>query len=221
MTAQTSFQTSLTQFKKAMAQPFRAVIALCAVLFFAPSFSQTQLTSPTVKLDAANPKQTGVVKPGWSKLTPAQQKALQPLAHSWDTLSGGQQRKWLEVSRNYPSLPPEDKASMHSRMAEWAALSTRERAEARLNFASTKELAQELTADEKKAKWEAYQSLSSAEKKILADKGSRPPTGAATAVQPVAQKKLATLPAPTPPPNKPPKISESLSVSDNSAAATH
>ena len=129
-------------------------------------------------------------------LTPAQQLALQPLAKSWASLSNGQKRKWLEISLNYPSLSADDKAKMHSRMSEWAALSPRARAEARLNFASTQELSKQLSTQEKQAKWQAYQSLSSEEKRKLAEGGVRPPVGAALPARPVPEKKLATL-APT------------------------
>ncbi len=207
-----------------MAAPLLVVFALLT----SPGFSQTEhtstpagraptaTTSTTTKMDPVSPKKTGEAKSGWSKLTPAQQKALQPLARSWDPLSAGQQRKWLEVSRNYHSLSDVDKANMHSRMAAWAALSNRERAEARLNFATTNELSHELTAAEKKAKWNAYQSLSAEEKKKLADAAARPPTGAATAIRPVAQKKLATLPSPTAVTAKPHKMpADSPSGSDN------
>lgn len=164
-------------------------LLLLLVLIASASFSQTDsASSPNGK--AVTPTPTA----GWEKLTRKQKNALQPLAKSWDSLSAGQQRKWLEVSRNYPSLPASDKANMRSRMAEWGALSNRERAEARLNFATTTELAQELTPQEKKAIWEAYQLLSASEKKKLADKGLRPPVGAATAIRPVAPQKLVTLP---------------------------
>lgn len=129
-------------------------------------------------------------------LTPAHQLALQPLAKSWASLSNGQKRKWLEISLNYPSLSADDKAKMHSRMSEWAALSPRARAEARLNFASTQELSKQLSTQEKQAKWQAYQSLSSEEKRKLAEGGVRPPVGAALPARPVPEKKLATL-APT------------------------
>ena len=199
------------------------------------SFSQTDRSSApigqaatpaasataTAKSDATSPKKPPESKSGWSKLTPQQKTALQPLARSWDSLSAGQQRKWREVSRNYPSLSDLDKANMHSRMAEWGALSTRERAEARLNFATTTELAHELTSQEKKAKWEAYQSLSAEEKKKLANQASRPPAGAATATRPVAAQKLVTLPAPTNSTNKPPKISVDSTGNDSATAVDH
>ena len=48
-------------------------------------------------------------------------------------------------------------------MTEWAALSPQQRAQARLNFAEIKRL----PADERKAKWEAYQALQPEEKRKL------------------------------------------------------
>lgn len=162
--------------------------------------------SAGVKPVPAKPQQTAQQKPGWSLLTGEQQRALQPLAQSWGSLSEGQRRKWLEISRNYPSLSNADKVKMHSRMSDWVALSPRERAEARLNFAATNELSKELSPQEKQAKWETYQSLSAEEKRKLAESGMRPPVGAALPSRPVAQKKLATLPPPESP-AKAPKIS--------------
>ena len=83
---------------------------------------------------------------------------------------------------------------MHSRMNEWVALSPQQRAEARLNFAKTKELSKQLTPEEKKAKWQTYQALSPEEKQKLAARATSRPAGAATAVKPVAPQKLAAVP---------------------------
>ena len=69
-----------------------------------------------------------------------------------------------------------------------------QRAQARLNFGKTKELSRQLTPEEKKARWEAYQALSPEEKQKLAAKASPNPTGAATAVKPVSPQKLAAVP---------------------------
>ncbi len=123
-----------------------------------------------------------------------QQQTLKPLAASWDSISEPQKRKWLEISKNYHSLPPEGQTTMHSRMNEWVALSPQQRAEARLNFAKTKELSKQLTPEEKKAKWQTYQALSPEEKQKLAAKATVRPAGAATAVKPVAPQKLAAVP---------------------------
>lgn len=156
----------------------------------------------------AVPAKPVVAKPTWAELTPMQQQALKPLASSWDTVSEAQKRKWLEISKNYPSLAPEGQANLHSRMNEWVTLSPQQRAQARLNFGKTKELSKQLTPEEKKAKWETYQALSPEEKQKLAAKASPKPTGAATAVRPVAPQKLAPVtPHPVKAASKPgPKI---------------
>lgn len=159
----------------------------------AMSMAQPLKAEPSQAATAA--KASGQPGPAWAALNPQQRQALAPLAATWDSLSAGQQRKWLEVSRNYPALPFADQAKMHGRMSEWVALSARERSAARLNFAATTEIAKELSPQEKKAKWDAYQALSPDERKKLAKQASRPPAGAAPATRPVATQKLAILPS--------------------------
>jgi Protein of unknown function (DUF3106) len=123
----------------------------------------------------------------WDKLTPAQKTALQPLSASWSGLSDGHKRKWLAVSANFAQFSPEDKTKLHSRMTDWASLSTKERELARINFAQNKQL----TASDKQAKWESYKALPPETKQALANIDVAPkPTGAATAVKPVAKNKL-------------------------------
>ena len=180
------------------------------------AFSQT-ITAPqpasssaTSKASATATALPSVSRPLWVELTPLQQQALAPLASSWNTtISEAQKRKWLAISKNYSTLSAEGQATLTSRMNEWVALSPQQRAQARLNFGKTKELSRQLTPEEKKAKWEAYQALSPEEKQKLAAKGSPSPTGAATAVKPVSPQKLAAVPSQ---PSKPgaggePKIS--------------
>lgn len=185
---------------------------LVSILLALPALCFAQAAQPAVPASAANTPVTGkpslapppvkpaISRPTWAELTPMQQQALKPLASSWNAINEGQKRKWLEISKNYPSLPPEGQATMHSRMNDWVMLSPQQRAQARLNFGKTKELSGQLTPEEKKAKWETYQALSAEEKQKLAAKASPKPTGAATAVKPVAPQKLAAVP---PHPNKP------------------
>jgi hypothetical protein len=175
---------------------------LMAALVALPTFSFAQAPKPTGTASApvggkpsAAATKTTPSKPLWAELTPMQQQALAPLASGWNTtISEPQKRKWLEISKNYPSLPPEGQANLHSRMNEWVTLSPQQRAQARLNFARTKELSKQLTPEEKKAKWQTYQALSPEEKQKLAAKASPKPVGAATAVKPVAPQKLAAVP---------------------------
>jgi len=158
---------------------------------------------PKLAASAAQPAKAPaaavVSKPAWTELSTKQRESLKPLEASWNGINEAQKRKWLEVSKNYPNLPIADQVVMHSRMNEWATMSPQQRAAARLNFAKTKELSKELTADEKKAKWQTYQALSPEEKAKLAAKATPKPTGAATAVKPVELQKLAVTPKGVPP----------------------
>ena len=161
--------------------------------------------APRAAASAVKPVTTVASKPSWAELNALQQQSLKPLAASWNSISEAQKRKWLEVSKSYPNLTAADQAVIHSRMNEWVAMTPQQRAAARLNFAKTKELSNQLTPDEKKAKWQTYQALSPEEKAKLAEKATPKPAGAAIAVKPVAPQKLAVtpkgvLPLPTVPP---------------------
>jgi len=130
-----------------------------------------------------------VTTPLWTELTADQRSSLAPLAVKWDTLSAAQKRKWIALSANFPKMPESEQGKLHSRMTEWVALSPQQRAQARLNFGET----QNLSADDKKAQWEAYQALPPEEKKKLAAGAAKPPATAA-AVKPVAPEKMAAVP---------------------------
>jgi len=187
----------------------RCTLSLTVLVLLQP-LAQAQTPAPPVTApervaSAAKPVTAVASKPSWAELNPMQQQSLNPLAASWNGISEAQKRKWLEVSKSYPNLPAADQAVMHSRMNEWVAMSPQQRAAARLNFAKTKELSNQLTADEKKAKWQTYQALSPEQKAKLAAKATPKPAGAATAVKPVAPQKLAVVPKGQPPlPTVPP-----------------
>ncbi len=86
-------------------------------------------------------------------------------------------------------------------MSGWVALSPQQRTQARLNFGETKDL----SADDKRAKWEAYQALSADEKKKLAAGAPRKTPPTAAAVRPIPAQKLARVPSPNQE-AKPPRI---------------
>ncbi|MDW5444247.1 DUF3106 domain-containing protein [Polaromonas sp. SM01] len=180
--------------------------------------ASAQPTAPKAAAAPAVPAKTVVAQasagPGWAELSPAQRDILKPLAPNWASLSQTHKRKWLQMAKSYPALPTDEQAKMQGRMQEWGALSSQQRTQARLNFAKTKELSKELTPEEKKAKWEAYQSLSDDEKHKLAAKAPAKPLGAAPALKPVARQKLATIPSATDKPKVPaaPKIAVSQSI---------
>lgn len=158
-----------------------------------------QAAAPSATAAAGSPKaavpspksRPAAAKPLWTDLTAAQQTALRPLAQAWNGLSDAHKRKWLVLSRNYHKLSPDEQTTLHGRMADWASLSARDRAQARLNFAEVKRLA---PADERKAMWEAYQALSEEERRKLAASAAAVPSTAALPLRPVPERKLAPVP---------------------------
>ena len=129
-------------------------------------------------------------QPAWTDLGAEQRAALQPLAGTWATLSEAQKRKWIALSRNFDRMAPEEKAKLHSRMNDWVMLSPQQRAQARLNYGETRNL----SADDRKAKWEAYQALSAEEKRKLAAGANARAPATAAAVKPVPAQRLAKVP---------------------------
>ena len=169
---------------------------LLAGLLTLPNLGAAQATKPVAGVGkplATTPAKATASGQSWAELTPTQQQALMPLASSWNTgMSEAQRRKWLKISKNFPSLSPQEQAVMYSRMKEWVSLTPQQRAQARLNFGKTRELSKQLPSEEKKTKWQAYQALSAEEKQKLAKAGPKP-AGAAAAVKPVARQKLAIV----------------------------
>jgi hypothetical protein len=110
----------------------------------------------------------------WQTLSKRQKLALAPLAADWHELTAQQRQKWLSMSRNFFQLSDEEQLTLHSRMQEWAVLSPRQRSQARFHFNAT----QSLSAQDKRAQWEAYQALSEQEKSNLSS-GPKPPVKSA------------------------------------------
>jgi len=181
-----------------MAQPSaRAEFMRALVLAFAACFLGAALAGPAAAQQAAPARAQAASKtvrttggPAWSELSGAQRQSLSPLAAQWGTISEAQKRKWIALSQNYPKLAPDEQAKLHSRMTEWVALSPQQRTQARLNFADTRKI----PPDDKKAKWEAYQSLTPEQKARLAADAKPKAAGAAAAVKPVPPQKLAKVP---------------------------
>lgn len=130
-------------------------------------------------------------RPDWAELSASEQLALAPLKSQWQSISVAQKRKWLAMAKNFTTLSADERAKLHARVQEWAQLSPQQRAQARLNFAESTQH----TPDQKRAKWEAYQALTTEEKNKLAAASPLVPTGAATAVKKVPSRKLAASPA--------------------------
>lgn len=133
-------------------------------------------------------------RPLWNELSPAQHKALEPLAGEWNNLSETQKRKWIAVGKNYDRMPPSEQQRLHDRMDAWIALSPQQRQTARFNYAGTKRMKR----DEKQEKWQAYQALSPGDREKFIEHAAGPPRGAAVAVKPVPQQKMPKVPTTEP-----------------------
>jgi Protein of unknown function (DUF3106) len=115
--------------------------------------------------------------PNWAQLTPAQQGALAPLRNDWDSLDAGRKQKWLEVASRFGQMSPQRQQRVRERMTEWARLSPSQRTEARINYQQSKQVAPE----DRQARWEAYQALSSDERAALAARANPAVPGASQA----------------------------------------
>lgn len=171
-----------------LSSPLLLVLVLALAVASPPAWTQSR--APLAPSPAFAKGQLVATKPDWSELTPAQQAALGPLAPAWVGISEAQKRKWIALSQNYPSLSPTERETLHGRMTEWAALSPAQRNQARINFTQTKNL----STDEKKAQWEAYQALSPDQKNRLAAGAQPHAAGAALSVTPTRPNKLAAVP---------------------------
>lgn len=110
----------------------------------------------------------------WHALSKRQKQALAPLADKWHELTGQQRQKWIALSKSFLQLTDEEQMTLHSRMREWVALSPRQRSQARFHYNTL----QSLSAQDKRAQWEAYQALSEREKNKLSS-GPKPPVKSA------------------------------------------
>ncbi len=130
------------------------------------------MLDPSVSNAAISPPAPTSV--AWESLNKGQKLALAPLGGQWHELTSQQRQKWLTLSNNFFQLSDEEQLTLHGRMREWAALSPRQRSQARFHFNTT----QSLSAEDKRTQWEAYQALSEQEKNKLSS-GPKPPAKSA------------------------------------------
>jgi hypothetical protein len=114
--------------------------------------------------------------PVWASLTVQQQQSLAPLQRDWAKIDAQRKQKWIEVASRFPKMPEDERKRVQARMAEWARMTPDERTEARMQF----QAAREVPADERQAKWKAYQALTPEERSTLALQ-ARPAAKAASA----------------------------------------
>ena len=186
-----------------------AALSAATALAWAQSSSSADLNSKSSASSSSNKSASSLpANSAWQALTEIQRKALSPLAPHWTQMSAAQKNKWLAISINFDKLSSKEQSTLHARMAEWASLSPQQRALARLSFNETKSLG----ADEKKSQWEAYQALSSEDKKKLADQQPTGIQGAATASKAPPPTKVMRLPGKSTPSSDKPNSSTGIVI---------
>lgn len=163
------------------ARPPRLLLALLLSAAGLSAFAQAMdaASAPDTAASAAAPvrKVRPLVRPvapaalsvppaSWSGLTPKQQALLAPLERDWADISDAQRSKWLSATPTLATMSGEEIKRVHDRIRDWTLLSGSERVNARIGF----QVAKQLTAEQRQARWEAYQALPLAERQALADK---------------------------------------------------
>lgn len=87
-------------------------------------------------------------------------------------------------------MTADDQTKLQSRMAQWAALSPRQREQARLNYAEVKKI----SPQQKSEQWEAYQALNPQEKQKLATAAQPKPPRTALAIKTEPPDKINRVP---------------------------
>ena len=148
------------------------VLTVCALLAQQAEAQTSEAAAPSEAV-ASKPLLTAptktLVAPTWLILNPAQKAALLPLERDWDDLEDSSRSKWLRIASRFAAMPAEEQLRLHERMRAWARSSPAERQQARITFHA----AQQMAADERQAKWEAYQALPPEKRQELADKAAQ------------------------------------------------
>jgi len=142
----------------------------------------------------------------WKQLKTHEKKALAPLAARWDELTETQRSKWLAIAQHFDQLSPAEQQVMQTRMTEWVALNPVQRNQARLNFNT--ETVKSLSKDERKTRWDEYQTLSDEQKRklsagVLTTSKTAAPSPRPSAADRLVQPSVRTLPAAALPPRTP------------------
>ena len=153
-----------------------AALALvgCAVVTGYPGTSYPQGGASAAAGAKAVPAEHGV---RWRELKPAQQAMLKPLEQEWAGIDAPRKQKWLELAAAFPKLSVAEQARVQTRMVEWAQLTPQQRGQARINFQEAKHL----PAQDRQARWEAYQALPMEQQRQLAARAA--PSASNVAVQ--------------------------------------
>ena len=104
----------------------------------------------------------------WQALTPAQREVLAPLEKEWRGIDASRKQKWIVLAARFRMLGPAEQGRITERMSEWARMSPVERGQARIRF----EEARQVPAEDRNARWQAYQALPADARERLATRAA-------------------------------------------------
>ena len=114
------------------------------------------------------PRPTG--DPSWALLSLSQKQTLAPLKGAWPAMNDDARQRWVGIASRFNAPPPEAQVRLRDRMVTWNQLTPTQRAHARLQYVQ----ASRLSANQKWARWTAYQKLPAAARpQILASASVR------------------------------------------------
>jgi len=113
----------------------------------------------------------------WQALTPAQREVLAPLEKEWSGIDARRKQKWIVLAARFKTLGPAEQGRITERMSEWARMSPTERGQARIRF----EEVRQVPAEDRNARWQAYQALPADARARLATRAASTASGPADA----------------------------------------
>ena len=112
---------------------------------------------PVIPLAAASAPALIAVAVGeasdWASLGESQRAMLRPLQGEWPGLDLANRQRWIGVAQKVRHLSPEARERVQARMADWAKLPTKKRAQARLQYVYAKRV----PAAKRAELWSKYQ----------------------------------------------------------------
>lgn len=142
-----------------------SMLLACALALAAAGVVRAQPGATAARPPAQARAEEGI---RWHELKPAQRTALKPLEHEWPSIDAARKKKWLEISARYQKMSPEEQARLQERMSAWTRMTPQERGAARLRFQEAKQV----PAQDRQARWNAYQALSPEKRRELAERAS-------------------------------------------------
>jgi hypothetical protein len=153
-----------------------------------------------LKLTPARPSlNTATQQTRWSELSDGQRSLLAPFEDQWSELTAREKQALAHMAERFPDVTPDDHERSMKRLAAWAELTPDDRRLARYGYRWMRQL----DRNEVMAAWKQYQSLTPAQRAVLAAAGSISTTAAthpgrrtglaADAAQPLPRR---VLPAP-------------------------